>query len=241
MFDASSELRSMNGTKQLDVELCWPHYGSMPLDQDVNEAIYALHFGMTLPFWDRAVRLQLDRLRPVQDWAVRAVAAARRFQDGNGTPEDEEAFRELEGVMEERFRAGQGPFLYDIQAKVDGIFLLLAMRTVLTMADRIVAQLEPLGKQAEAARVRELFISRFGIVKHLRDVVIHYDEYVTGGGRRRDLIIDPNQGEGVGEDEDGYLLFVWGGNRVRLIDAGQGALDLAMSLTNMFLRAATEP
>ncbi len=59
----------------------------MPLDQDVNEAIFRLHIGTTLPFWDMAVKVQYNRLAPIQNWVVTRVAAAKRIQtvcDGTG-------------------------------------------------------------------------------------------------------------------------------------------------------------
>jgi hypothetical protein len=115
----------------------------MPLDQDVNEAISSLHFGTTLPFWEHAVRLQVARLRPVQDWVVRRLEAAKRCRDDVGTAEDTAAMKELTDLVEQRFQAGEGPFVYSGQNRVDSIFLLLAIRSILTMADRIVMQLEP--------------------------------------------------------------------------------------------------
>jgi hypothetical protein len=60
----------------------------MPLDQDVNQAIFRLHFGTTLPFWEHAVRLQSARLGPVQDWVVQRLTAIKRCNDGIGTTED---------------------------------------------------------------------------------------------------------------------------------------------------------
>jgi hypothetical protein len=213
----------------------------MPPDQDVNAAISALHFGTTLPYWDYAVRLQLARLEPQQERVVQAVAAAKRIDKGKEIAGDKELLIDLHNVVEERFKRGEGPFLYDAQIKIDGAFLLLAIRAVLAMADRILLQLETLGKHAEIAEARDRFTASLGIVKHLRDALIHYDEYVVGKGRRRDLIIDPNEGAGVTEDEDGYLLFTWGGNRVQLIEAAHAALILSETLTKMFWQPVHEP
>ena len=77
------------------------------------------------------------------------------------------------------------------------------------------------------------------MVKDLRDITIHYDEYVVGQGRRRDLILDPNEGLGVTEDEDGYIQIMWAGNRIRLLEAADAALILARDLTQMFWGALT--
>lgn len=213
----------------------------MPLDPDINQAISSLHFGTTLPFWDSAVRVQLMRLGPVQDWVVQRLTAAKRCQEGTGTGADAVAAKELTDLVEQRFQAGEGPVVYSIQNRVDSIFLLLAVRSILTMADRIVKQLEPLGKQAEAARARDAFTSKFEIVKDLRDVTIHYDEYAVGQGRRLDLIVNPNEGLGVTEDEDGHILIMWAGHRVRLLDAATAALVLAQDLTKMFWGPLTAP
>lgn len=90
------------------------------------------------------------------------------------------------------------------------------------MADQIVRQLKPLGKEADAGRVRDAFLAKFKVIKALRDVTIHYDEYATGGGRPRvrNLIIDPNEGFGVVEDDDGYIYIGWAGHRVNALEAG---------------------
>ncbi len=211
----------------------------MPLDQDVNQAISRLHFGTTLPFWEHAVRLQVARLGPVQDWVVQRLAAIKRCNDCIGTAEDARAAKELTGVVEQRFQAGEGPVVYSGQNRIDAIFLLLAIRSVLTMADRIVSQLEPLQKESQAAKARDVFTSKFAMVKDLRDVTIHYDEYVIGQGRRRDLILDPNEGLGVTEDEDGHIQIMWAGNRIRLLEAADSALLLAREMTQMFWGALT--
>lgn len=213
----------------------------MPLDEEINQAISRLHFGTTLPFWDHAVRLQVARLGPVQGWVVERLAAMKRCQEDTGTDSDAVAAKEFTDVVEQRFRAGEGPFVYSVQDRVDSIFLLLAVRSILTMADRIVKQLEPLGKQADAVAARDVFISEFDMVKRLRDVTIHYDEYALGRGQRRDLIVDPNEGLGVTEDEEGHILIMWAGNRLRLLDAAAAALILARRLTQMFWGPLTEP
>ncbi|MBO3753080.1 hypothetical protein J5X84_44170 [Streptosporangiaceae bacterium NEAU-GS5] len=209
----------------------------MAMDQDVNSATFMLHLGTTLPFWDRAVRIQLSRIQPLQDWVVRVNAAAKRLESGTGSSEDEALIGEAKDVVARRSMADIDPFPYGMQIRIDGVFLLLAIRSILTMADRIVTQLEPLGKAGEAIAARDAFTSRYGLVKDLRDVVIHYDEYVVGQGRRRDLIVDPNQGAGVTDDVDGYLIFAWAGHRIRLVDAAKEALVLSESLARMFGKA----
>jgi hypothetical protein len=211
----------------------------MPLDQDVNQAIFRLHIGTTLPFWEHAVRLQVARLGPIQDWVVQRLAAAKRCQAPVGTAEDTIAMKELADLVEKRLQTGEGPFAYSSQNRIDSIFLLLAIRSILTMADRIVKQLEPLHKDSEAAQARNTFVSRFPVIKDLRDVTIHYDEYALGQGRRRDLIVDPNEGLGVTEDEDGYLQIMWAGHRLNLLEAADGARTLARELTQMFWGALT--
>src|SRR5262249_37837254 len=163
------------------------------------------------------VRLQLARLQPAQDWAVKGAAAFKRDQAGTATPEDAAMIRDVSSVLEERFQAREGPSLYSIQNKVDAIFLLLAIRSILTMGDRIVLQLTPLGKEAEAAAVRDAFTSQYSIIKELRDVTIHYDEYALGQGRRQDLIVDPEEGLAAAEDEDGFISIAWAGHRLRLL------------------------
>jgi hypothetical protein len=54
---------------------------------------------------------------------------------------------------------------------------------------RIISQLEALGKEVKAASARDAFTARFEVIKDLRDVTIHCDEYALGDGRRRDLIV----------------------------------------------------
>ena len=76
---------------------------------------------------------------------------------------------------------------------------------MLTMADRIVSQLKPFGKEAEAARARNAFTSKFAVIRTLRNVTIHYDECAIGDGQHKNLIIDPNEGLSVVSDEDGYI------------------------------------
>jgi hypothetical protein len=166
------------------------------------------------------------------------VAATRRCDEGVGTADDITAKTELTDLREQRFQAGEGPFFYSTQDRVDSIFLLLAIRSILTMADQIVRQLKPLGKEADAARVRDAFLAKFKVIKTLRDVTIHYDEYATGGGRPRvrNLIIDPNEGLGVVEDDDGYIYIGWAGHRVNVLEAASAALDLSRALTDMFGR-----
>ena len=213
----------------------------MPLDQDVNQAISRLHFGTTLPFWDRAVRVQLARLEPTQDWAVAAIVAAKRYEKGTGTAEDASMAKALADVVEHRFQSGEGPFIYSTQDRVDSIFLLLAVRSILTMADRIVEQLKPLGKESQAAQARNKFSSKYGFITHLRDVTLHYDAYVVGQGAREDLVKDPNEGLGVTEDEKGFILIMWAGHRIRLLDAARAALVLSRDLTQMFWDPLTQP
>jgi hypothetical protein len=213
----------------------------MPLDQDVNQAISRLHFGTTLPFWDRAVRVQLARLKPTQDWAVAAIVAAKRHEKGTGTAEDASMAKSLADVVEHRFKSGEGPSIYSTQDRVDSIFLLLAVRSILTMADRIVEQLKPLGKESQAAQARNKFSSKYGFITHLRDVTLHYDAYVVGQGAREDLVKDPNEGLGVTEDEKGFILIMWAGHRIRLLDAAQAALVLSRDLTQMFWGPLTQP
>jgi hypothetical protein len=213
----------------------------VPLDQDVNEAISRLHFGTTLPFWAAAVSVEALRLAPIQNWVVERVAATRRWDEGVGTADDATAKTELAELVEQRFQDGEGPFVYSTQDRVDSIFLLLAIRSILTMADRIVRELRPLGKEAEAAKARDAFLSKFKVIKTLRDVTIHYDEYAIGLGDRRDLIIDPNEGLGVVEDDDGYIYIAWAGHRVNVLEAASAALDLARALTRMFWRDAHQP
>jgi len=124
---------------------------------------------------------------------------------------------------------------------VDAILLLLAIRSILTMADRIVTQLKPLGKEAEAAKARNAFTSKFAVIKTLRDVTIHYDAYAIGIGQKQDLIIDHDEGLGVMEDEVGYINVASAGHRVKVLEAATAALDLSRALTEMFWRKVLRP
>jgi hypothetical protein len=213
----------------------------VPLDQDVNEAISRLHFGATLPFWAHAVSIQALRLAPTQDWVVERMAAARRCDEGVGTAADVTAKKELIDLLDQHWEADEGRFPYSTEDRVDSIFLLVAIRTVLTMAERIVEQLKPLGKEAEAARARNAFTSRFAIIRDLRDVALHYDAYAIERGKRQHLSLDPNEGLGVVWDDDGYLYVAWAGCRVNLLAAARAALDLARALTDMFWEPALRP
>ena len=217
----------------------------MPLDEDVNEAISSLHFGATLPFWEAAVVLQARRLSPVQDWVVQRLDAGRRCDEGVGTADDVTARTELSDRVQQLFEAGEGPFFYSVQDRVDSVFLLLAIRSILTMADRIVTKLERLGKGAEAASARDAFLSKFpvlktpsgetiSVIKALRDVTIHYDEYAIGFGKYRELINDPDEGLGVVEGDDGHIYITWAGYQVNVLEAASAALDLSRALSDMF-------
>lgn len=75
----------------------------MPLDQDVNQAISRLHFGTTLPFWYMAVKVQYNRLAPMEEWVVKRVAAAKRCEAGQGSDADKAAAKELADLIEQRF------------------------------------------------------------------------------------------------------------------------------------------
>jgi len=185
--------------------------------------------------------VQLARLQPTQDWIVAALAATKRCNKGTGSVDDASAMKALGEIVERRFQSGEGPFVYSIQDRVDSIFLLLAIRSILTMADRIVEQLKPLGKESQSLQVRNAFSSKYQLITHLRDVTLHYDAYAVGGGDRRDLIKDPNEGLGVIEDEKGFILIMWAGHRLRLLEAAQAALVLSTSLSQMFWGALTQP
>jgi hypothetical protein len=213
----------------------------VPLDQDVNEAISRLHFGTTLPFWDAAVVVQARRLAPIEEWVVQRIAAMRRCDEGLGTADDITAKKELVDLLDQRWEAGEGRFPYSTQDQVDSIFLLLAIRSILTMADRIVSQLKPLGKEAEASRARNAFTSKFAVIKTLRNVTLHHDEYAIGDGQHKNLIIGPNEGLGVMWDQDGYIYIAWAGHQVRVLEAASAALDLSRALTDMFWGEARRP
>jgi hypothetical protein len=207
----------------------------MPIDDEVSQAVSPLHFGMTLPLWDHAVRLQLARLQPREDQAVRVFSMIKRRNAGVATSDDEALYSELEGLVRVDQHAADSIYLLSLNSHVlvDATFLLIAVRGVLTMADRIVKQMPP-GKGEEEKRARDAFVTQFEKVKYIRDAVIHYDEYAIGAGQKRDLIIDSNEGAGVGQDDDGYLLFKWAGHEVRLLDAARAALVLSVALTKLF-------
>jgi hypothetical protein len=109
------------------------------------------------------------------------------------------------------------------------------------MADRIVSQLKPLGKEAEASRARNAFTSKFAVIKTLRNVTLHHDEYAIGDGQHKNLIIGPNEGLGVMWDQDGYIYIAWAGHQVRVLEAASAALDLSRALTDMFWGEARRP
>jgi hypothetical protein len=174
---------------------------------------------------------KLDDWHRLKNGLFQRIAAMRRCDEGLGTADDITAKKELVDLLDQRWEAGEGRFPYSTQDQVDSIFLLLAIRSILTMADRIVSQLKPLGKEAEAARARNAFTSKFAIVKTLRNVTIHYDDYAIGDGQHKNLIIDPNEGLGVVWDEDGYIHIAWAGHQVKLLDAAGAALNLSRALT----------
>ena len=57
----------------------------------------------------------------------------------------------------------------------------------------------------------------------------------------RNLIIDPNEGLGVVEDDDGYIYIGWAGHRLNVLEAASAALDLSRALTDMFWAPALRP
>jgi hypothetical protein len=163
----------------------------VPLDHDVNEAISAYisvrhcHSGRTR-----------CRSKP-RDWRLPKTGSfsewLRRCDEGVGTAADITAKKELIDLLDQHWEADEGRFPYSTEDRVDSIFLLVAIRTVLTMAERIVEQLKLLGKEAEAARARNAFTSRFAIIRDLRDIALHYDAYAIECGKHQHLSLDPTK------------------------------------------------
>ena len=102
------------------------------------------------------------------------------------------------------------------------------------MADRIVEQLKPLGKESQARKPGINSHQSMDLLPICVTSTLHYDAYVVGQGAREDLVKDPNEGLGVTEDEKGFILIMRAGHRIRLLDAAQAALVLSRDLTQMF-------
>jgi hypothetical protein len=98
-----------------------------------------------------------------------------------------------------------------------------------------------LGKQGEAVTARDLFASQFGIIKDFRDVLLHYDEYAVGGGQRRNLMVNADEGATVTLDDDGCILFAWGGHHAQLLTCARAALDLSRTLTELHWLSSLRP
>jgi hypothetical protein len=180
-------------------------------------------------------------LSPREDQATGIIAAWKREQSGSATDFDRKLLATVREAIETDLDADRAYMLtLDTQILVDSAFLLLAIRSIVAFADRIIEQLRPINKEQAAREARDAFVPQYGIVRPLRDVVVHYDEYVIGRGRQRHFIVDPDEGAGVRQDEEGYLLFGWAGNNVRLLDAARAALVLSEELNRQFWRPAIE-
>ncbi|MFG3180782.1 hypothetical protein [Streptomyces nigra] len=207
----------------------------MPLDQDVNEALFRLHFGFNAPLWGKAIHLQISRLKPIEDLAVRYVAAGKAIAAGSATAGDWATQQELEAALsadpeaDRAFKVALHP-----TAGVDAAFLVIAMRGLLSSAEQMVKQVAPLKKDAILHRAVDAFTSAQPLVKHFRDVIIHNDEYTVGQGRSRKKAITSDEGIGVDQDDTGRILVTWGGRSIILLDAAADAVTLWRALNAEF-------
>ncbi len=222
----------------------------MTLHDDMNEAISPVFFGMTIPFWDRAVTLQLRRLEPREAQAVEVIAAFEKQSRGTATGRDLELCAEVTRLREFDFTGADHMFLltHDLQVSIDSTFLVLAMRESLRMADEVVKRLKSCqcGKCAAGAkRLRDHFSSRFGAVKDLADIVRHHDDYIGGQGKLSGAPgVDKHEGLGLDQDPSGRLVFKWGGKggrEVKLLEAARASLELSKGLQDFFWGAVTAP
>ncbi|MCL6302852.1 hypothetical protein [Streptomyces kronopolitis] len=207
----------------------------MPLDDDVNQALFHLHFGFNAPLWGKAIRLQVSRLRPIEDLAVQVIAADRAIKAGTASEDQLALSHELDAAREENpdfdceFQVHIHP-----TASAEAAFLVIAMRGLLQSAERMVKQLAPLGKEATIKNAVDTFKRTQPHVTLFRDVLIHNDEYSTGEGRCKNKAIAPNQGMGVVQDDVGRILVTWGGHAMPLLQAADEALALRRTLNQEY-------
>ncbi|MFI0786718.1 hypothetical protein ACH4Q6_14130 [Streptomyces lydicus] len=207
----------------------------MPLDDDVNQALFQLHFGFNAHFWGKAIRLQINRLRPIENLAVRHFAAWTAITAGTASEDQLALQRQLEAALEvdpEADRAFQVHLHPTVS--VDAAFLIIAMRGLLLSAERMVKQVTPLSKEATLKNAVEAFKHSQPHATLFRDVLIHNDEYSVGKGRFRRKAITPNQGMGVGQDDVGRILATWGGHTLVLLQAADDALALWRTLNQEY-------
>ncbi|MFF3676995.1 hypothetical protein ACFYYS_23845 [Streptomyces sp. NPDC002120] len=207
----------------------------MPLDDDVNAALTPLHFGANSRLWGKAIQLQISRLKPIEDLALRTIGAFNAVKNGNATAEQLAFCNEFqpEGIeepaLEKIFLVMDHP-----NALVDAMLLVIAMRGLLSQAEQMILQTEPLGKAADLKRAVERFKNAQPWVAHFRNVIIHNDEYSVGRGIAQRKAINPNEGMGVTQDDDGRILAVWGGHSMLLLQAAEDALTLWRDLNSEY-------
>ncbi|MFI5999992.1 hypothetical protein ACIA98_06185 [Streptomyces sp. NPDC051366] len=207
----------------------------MPLDDDLNAALSPLHFGFTAPMWGGAIQLQISRIKPVEDLAIRQISAWKAIQAGNPSADHLAAQAEFEAALAIDPEADRA-FLVLLHPTVsrDAVFLVIAIRGLLSAAEQMASQASALGKGAalKAAVVR--FTNAQPLAKRFRDVIIHFDEYAVGGGRDRGKATKPEEGMGVGQDDDGRIHVTWGGHTMNLLQAAEDALTLWRDLNREF-------
>src|SRR5689334_3120066 len=104
----------------------------MPLDDDTKQAVSDLHFGFNAPLWGKAIRIQATRLRPIEDLAVRHIAARKSAAAGTASDAQLALIREIDAALESDPDADRAfNTLLHPTAGIDATFLIIAMRGLL--------------------------------------------------------------------------------------------------------------
>ncbi|MGW6058432.1 hypothetical protein [Streptomyces sp. NPDC055189] len=206
----------------------------MPLDDDVNQALFRLHFGFNAPLWKSAIQLQISRLQPVEELAIRHFSAWKAIEAGSASEDQLAVQRDLETAFLSDPDADRAfKVLLHPTAGPDAAFLVVAMRGLLSSAEQMVKQVAPLGKESALRSAVDAFTSAQPLVKHFRDVLIHNDEYSVGQGRSQNKAIT-TEGIGVTQDDTGRILVTWGGHALILLQAADDAMNLWRALSGEF-------
>ncbi|MFG2341479.1 hypothetical protein [Streptomyces yangpuensis] len=207
----------------------------MPLDDDLNAALSPLHFGANVRLWGKAVALQISRIKPIEDLALRTIEALKAVENGNPTTEQIAICNEFQPDSLEETAPDKIFLVLDHPTVlVDAMMLVVAMRGLLSQAEQMALQAEALGKAPGLRQAVKRFQAAQPNVAHFRNVIIHNDEYSIGKGQGKKKAINPTEGMGISQDEDGRILVGWGGHRMHLMQAAEDALTLWRDLNGEY-------
>ncbi|MFF1557340.1 hypothetical protein [Streptomyces sp. NPDC058279] len=207
----------------------------MALDDGLNAALSPLHFGFNAPLWASVIKLQVSRVKPIEDMAVRYFGAWKAAQEGRATADQLALNEELVATLLVNPEADHAfQVLFHPTASKDAALLLVAMRGLLSSAEQMVKQAEPLGKGAALQQAVGVFTKSQPFVKLFRDVLIHNDEYSVGLGRQRNKATIPDKGMGVVQNDDGRIVVTWGGHEMYLLQAADDSLILWRALCDEY-------